>query len=265
MAAEIQITWDGTVPGLAEKRLSIGEFGESLRLLLVALRRIAHEMVINAMEGEASQRGRLVTAAKNLDIEITSIKANSAGFNGLVTLHSPPPQIDMFMPLQQRAATALLDDIDRESKGYPVNGAVRTYLRSLPPGTTRQVYEVYEDGKSLKRVDIGEIRLTELPPDLPIIRSFEGEVAGVGFEPGKSEVKVKTEATLVAVTARPDDVEKALDLRKEKIRTLSVHDGRRARLISLKRASAARFEFDPESATKKIFERWDNVLRQLAK
>ena len=264
MPTEIQITWDGVVPGLAEHRLSIGAYGESLKLLLVALRRIANEMVSNAMEGEGSQKGRLVTAAKNIDIEITGIKQNSSGFNGLVTFHSPPQQIP-FMSLEETSAVALLEDIDRETKGYPVNGAVRTYLRSLPPGTTRQVYEIYDGALSKKRVEVGEVKLVELAPDLPVLRTFEGNVVGVGFEPGKVKSRLNTGDSFVSTTASPTEVDKAISLRKEDVRTIAIQDSKRTRLISLRRAADARPKIDRETAKKYIYDRWNNVLKQLAK
>jgi hypothetical protein len=267
MAAEIKITWDGTAPGLVEHRLSIGAFGEPLRLLLVALRRIASQMATNAADGERSV-GRLANAARNIDIEIVSIKQNSSGVNALITFVAPPApsQVGLFGTLVDRATNELLDGIERESRGEPTYGVVRTYLYSLPDGTNKQKYELLEGGQRKKVVEVGEVKRTDLPPELPYLRTLEGNVVGVGFEPAKNEVRIRTEAIAsITVTAKADDVNKAFEMRKEKVRTMAVQIGKQTRLISLKRAADPRFKFEPDAAKKHIFEKWDNVLKALAK
>src|SRR5579872_3263004 len=123
MASELRITWDGTAPGLAAHRLSIGAYGEPINLLLLALRRIANQIVANAFDGEGSQKGRLFAPAKNIDIEIVNVKQNSSGIDALVTFQEPPAQYELYANLADRSVGELLDDIERESKGQPANFA----------------------------------------------------------------------------------------------------------------------------------------------
>ena len=264
MVSELKIIWDGTAPGLAEHRISIGAFGDSLLLLLSALRRIANQLVTEATEGDRMPRGRLASAAKNIDIEIRAVKQNSSGVDALITFRNPPPQIDMFATLAERATIGLLDAIERESSGKPTNASVRNYLRSLPEGTNRQVYEFFEDGTTRMRTEVTKLNLPELPPELPFLRVLEGSIVGVGFEPGRNEVRVKTDTNpFLVLAAKPEDVNKSLDMRHEKVRTILI-EGKKNRLIGVKRASDPKFKFDPEAATKHIFEKWGKVLKALA-
>lgn len=268
MAPELKITWDGTAPGLAAHRLSVGAFGEPLRLLLWALQRVATQIVSNAVaDGEKSPVGRIANVAKNIDIEIESIKQNSSGVNALVTFREPPvpQQVELFGNLVEKATMELLDGIERESKGQPTLAVARRYLYSLPQGTTKQRYE-FVNGGAPKIVEIGEVKHAEIPLDLPYLISLEGSVTGVGFEPAKNEVRIRTEEiSSINISASAEDVAKALDVRKDKIRAMAVHVGNKARLIALRRASEPVFKFDADAAKKHIFERWDNVLKALSK
>jgi hypothetical protein len=265
MVSELKITWDGTVPGLSEHRISIDAFGNALPLLLIALRRIAHQMVSEATEGDRMPRGRLANAAKNLDIEIGSVKQNSSGVDALITFRNPPPQIDMFATLAERATVGLLDAIEMESSGKPANASVRNYLRALPEGMNRQLYEFFEDGTIRKRAEVGKLILAELPPDLPLLRTIEANIIGVGFEPGRNEVRVRTDTNpFMTLAAASEDVDKSLQMRHEKVRAILV-EAKKSRLIGIRRASDPKFQFNAETARKHIFEKWGNVLKALAK
>jgi hypothetical protein len=63
---ELKIEWEGVAPGLADKRLSLSAFGEPLTILLAALRRIASNLVGDALEEK--NVGRFTNAARQLDI-----------------------------------------------------------------------------------------------------------------------------------------------------------------------------------------------------
>jgi hypothetical protein len=264
MASELKIRWDGDVPGIAEQRLSLAAFAEPLNLLLIALRRIATQMVSSAMEGEHPKSGRLTNIARLIDIELVDIAKQSSGTDAFVVFHNPPEELNLWWDIPSRATVELLEAIDIESKGQIRNSAVRNYLRSLPPGLHHQVYE-YTNGAATKRVEVGDIRLTDLPPDLPVLRKMEGNIVGVGFEPGKNEVRIKTETMTTPLTATAEAVDRALELRHDKVRTMSVHIASRARLISLKRSSDPEFKFSPEAVQEHIFKRWDPLLARLAK
>jgi hypothetical protein len=266
MATEIRIVWDGDVPGLSEHRLSLGAFGGPLESLLAALRRIATQMVSTAVEGEYPQTGRFTTVAKQLDIQVERLIEGSAGVAAVVVFNqqqSQPP-LPLFEDLPIRAAVELLDAIEEESHGRPRNSAVRKYLRALPGQLRRQEYLVYDGGKERKKVEIKDLNLSEIPPDLPTLQQFEGDVIGVGFEPGRSEVRIKAEAS-TAISANPQEVDAALHLRGEKVRALAVRVGNRSRLINIKRASDPKFTFTNEAVEEHVFRRWDNLLRRLAK
>ncbi|MGB8773101.1 MAG: hypothetical protein WCC78_03105 [Terriglobales bacterium] len=267
MAAELKVYWNGTAPGLAEHRLSIGAFGQPLNNLLIALRRIATQMVNTAIEGEYPKVGRLSKVASQLDIEIVSIAQNSSGVDALVMLHidsnETPP---LFNDLVDRATVELLESIERESKGQASNSAVRTYLKSLPSGVNRQTYAFSDNGHVRKSVDIGDLKFVELMGDLPMLEELAGSIIGVGFDPGKNEVRLKTETNPSAsISADPDAVERALTRRHEKVRTLAVRQGTKMRLLSLKKASEPRFRLTSEAVEEHIFKRWYVVLERLAK
>jgi hypothetical protein len=265
MASELKIRWDGDVPGVAEHRLSLAAFGEPLTQLLAALRRIATQMVGTAVEREHPKIGRFANLARQLDIEITSIEGDSTGFNGLVSFYQPPDELPLFADLPERAVTELLDSIERESKGQAANWAVRKYLSALPPTIHRQTYELHENGTSKKRVEIGDVTLMEVPEEFPSLREVDGTVIGVGFEPGRSEVRVKGASTTANFDASDEQVEMALTIRKENVRSLGVYDGKRARLLLIAKASAPRFKVTDEAIEEYIFKRWGGVFARLAK
>jgi len=116
MPTELKIKWEGVAPGLAEKRLSLSAFGEPLTILLAALRRIASNLVGDALEEK--NVGRFTNAARQLDIEISDLVRESSGFDSVITL---TPLLGENMPLwdylPENAGTQLLDAIDAERRG----------------------------------------------------------------------------------------------------------------------------------------------------
>lgn len=265
MASEIKIRWDGDVPGMVAHRLSLAAFGEPLTHLLAALRRIATQMVSTAVEPERPQIGRFASIARQLDIEITQIEGNSTGFNGLVSFYQPPDELPLFADLPERAVTELLESIERESRGQASNWAVRKYLSALPPTVHRQTYELRENGTTKKRVEIGDVKLMEVPEEFPSFREVTGSIIGVGFDPGRSEVRIKGETLTSNFDASNEQVEAALTIRKDTARSFGVHDGKRTRLLRIGKASEPRFHVTPEAIEEHIFKRWDGVFARLAK
>lgn len=264
MASELKIRWHGDVPGISEHRLSLDAFAKPLELLLAALRRIATQMVSTAIEDEHPRSGRFANVARWLDIEVKQVIGGSAGIDAYVVFRTPPDELNLWSETPSRATVELLDAIEMESQGKARNGAVRKYLSALPVGVHRQEYE-YTNGSAKKRIEVGDMKLTELPLDLPFLRLLEGNVVGVGFEPGRTEVRIKTEALTTSLNATPDAVDRAIELRHEKVRTLDVQIGSRSRLISLNRASERIPAVVPDALRRHIFQRWDKLLTQLAK
>jgi hypothetical protein len=266
MAPELKIRWDGDVPGMAEHRLSVGGFGAALSLLVTALRRIATQMVSTAVESEYSRRGgRFAEVARQIDIEIIDIAKESNGFDAIVSFQPSEGLLASFRDLPERAMLELFNSIERESKGQAANGSVRKYLRALPDGVRRQRYEFHENGITKGHVEIGDVRLAELPEDLASLREYEGNIVGVGFEPGKPEVRVKTESATASLDATNEQVEMALNMKKEKVRVLGVNDDKRTRLLNIVDVRKPRRKVSDEAIEEHIFKRWSGVFARLAK
>ncbi|MBF6567981.1 MAG: hypothetical protein IVW54_03785 [Candidatus Binataceae bacterium] len=262
MAIELKIKWDGTASGLAENRLSLSAFGASLPLLLGGLRRIASNIVRDAMDEKQATTGRLAKAANQLDIEITDLVKGSTGFQSVVSVNTPSGATFPLFDLAERAGYGLLEALDAEGHGIPKNLPIRRFLASLPQGITEQAYSLYQNGSVLREVILRDAVLPEIPAEVPYLVQYLGSVVGVGFPPGKAEVKIKAEsgstATLVATA---EQVETALQLRQSDVIALGVvHDGSH-RLLNLRDAKEEPKPFVRESA---IYGRWQGVLKRLA-
>lgn len=101
-------------------------------------------------------------------------------------------------------------------------------------------------------------------PNLPFLIEFVGSVVGVGFEPGTSEVRIRTEENEnLRLLAPMELVEQALDHRGDAVCGLAVR-GRDTRLIRLAAADEHPFVLTPELERAYVFDRWDSLLRRLA-
>jgi hypothetical protein len=263
--AQLRIRWDGDVKGLAEHRISLAAFGQPLAFLLQALRRIATQMVSNAVDAEHPKFGRFTNQARQLDIELAKMEEGSGGFDAIVSFSQPLDELPLFGDVPERATIELLDSIDQERQGIPRNSAVQRYLKSLPLEVHKQLYEFHENGHVKKRVEFGDIKVTEIPPELPSLVQYEGSIVGVGFEPGRSEVRIKSESAIPSLDATDVQVEAALNMRRNKIRVLGVHDGKRSRLLQIARARDPRFKVTPEAIKEHIFDKWAEAFEQLSR
>jgi hypothetical protein len=262
MSVTFIVKWEGDIPGLAEKRLSLNAFGSALTNLRSSLRRIATNIVNEAVRERQADSGRLTNAARQLDIQITGLVTNSSGFEGLVTII--PPQgyaFLLFEDLPENATTKLLDAIDAERQGVLTNASVRQYLRSLPQELTHQTYSAYRNGKTLREISFGDVALAEVPVDLPYIAEYIGEIVGVGFPPGEPEVRIKVDSDVVVLTATAAQVETALSFRSLNIRGRAVVHGSSRRLLLLQESSLPVNRSTQKSA---IFQRWNGLLARLA-
>ena len=187
VASEIKIRWDGDIPGVEQRRLSIGAFGEALSQLLLSLRRIATQMVSNAVDQERPSTGRFAISPEERHRD-HEYRRRVHRIDGVVTFVQPPDELPFFADLPQRAMFELMDSIDRESKGQPSDFSVRKYLELLPRGVHRHVYEIYDDGATTpsKRIEVGDVKLPEVPEEFPFIRDIVGDVLGVGSPPAKA-------------------------------------------------------------------------------
>lgn len=265
MPAELKIRFEGTAPGLQEGRLSLGAFGDSLNILLASLRRIASNIVSDALNtGQQARVGRLATEARHLDIEIKELITTSSGFDSVITLSTPQGELlPLFGDLAETATGELIESIYQESHGKLKNAQVRKYFTSLPAGIQRQSYVLHSNGQVMREVTIQDVNLPEVPPDLPYLAEYKGNVVGVGFEPGKLEVKIRTApATTIAFTATAPQVELALKCRNEVVHAMAVVEGGTRRLLKIRDIHTAAPA--PPAQETAIFERWAGLLRRLA-
>jgi len=264
MPTQLEIKWEGNAPGLAEHRLSLGAFGQPLNLLLAAVRRIASNTV--SMATDEKTTGRFADAARQLDIQIEKLVEGSSGIAGVCTFDPPPgAQPFLFMgDLVEQATITLLSAIEDESKGHLRNVGVRKYLHSLPAGVRRQTYTLHDNGRVLHEpVVIEDMDLQDVPEDLPYLRELNGNIVGVGFDPGKNEVRIKDESDQLHLAATATQVETALELRHAEVRALAVIT-KQGRLLRLQKADAPAFSATSDFLEKHIFQRWDILLRRLA-
>ncbi len=262
--AEIRIEFDGDVPGIAEHRLSISAFAKPLESFLSALRRTASGLVSQAMDSDAPNVGRFNNLARQMDIEIETIETGSVALKATMPYRHAEGELALFADLPTRAAEALFDGIEKESRGEVVSAAARRYLRTLPGGLTKQVYEIYEGGQVTKRIQIGNVALSAEPLDLPFLREYTGNIVGLGFEPGKPEVRLKTAHAVPSIDATQKEVDQALALRNQDVRALAVQGSKGSRLLTLG-LNVPRPKLTVAEATAAIFDRWGGVFAELAK
>jgi hypothetical protein len=134
-------------------------------------------------------------------------------------------------------------------------------LRSLPGGIVQQDYFLHRNGTVLKHVTFGEAAIPELPPDVPYIAHFHGEIIGVGFEPGRAEVKVKMDGSTTTFTATGRQVEMALNLRNVQVQAVSVVLSGAHRLLILQPADKP---IATSTRSEAVYGRWETVLKRLA-
>jgi hypothetical protein len=267
MPVELRIRWDGDAPGLGEHRLSLAAFGQPLERLLVALRRIASNRIVQAEDPDrGATGGRLHRAAERLDVEIAAIE------DGCVTLRTVcvsnvGPNLPLFDTIAEEAVDELLSSIDAEKSGKPRNGMVRKYLKSLPSGVRSQEYTLSVNGAQRRSVTVGELQLVDAVDEMPGFVRIKGRIVGVGFEPGRPEVRflaaVGEEQRTIVCTATEQQVERALALRHEDVTALAVTSTARPRLLWLRRPAEVRAPDAPVHHAR-VFDAWDGLLRRLA-
>lgn len=260
----LRIVWDGDAPGLAAHHLSVGAFGPALSLLLTALRRTASAIVRQAIGDPdyGAKGGRLAKDAELLDLEIKELGEGSLDMVAVCTHPAPPSQSDLFGDLPDRTAAEVLASIEAESRGELRNVQVRKFLRSMPKGVTGQKYLRYKGDKLVQEVVIGEVKLAdEASFDLPYLLEVRGDVVGVGFEPGRPEVRLRFGDRQVTCTATPSQVQAAIGLRGARVHALAVTRGNAPRLLWIREDGQPL----PTRDVASLVERWDELLRRLSK
>jgi hypothetical protein len=257
----LRIEFDGTVPGLSEHRLSLGAFGEPINSLLRALRRIANNALTEAVGKSASATGRLPESIRQLDIELSQIVEGSSGVQGLITLHALPGETFPLFDVAEWSVNQLLDALHEEQRGNLRNVQVRNYLMSLPTGVTRQSYTLFVGPKEVRKVEFGTPDLAAEVFGLPYLSEFVGRVTGVGFEPGRNQIRFRMEnGQDVTIGATGRQVDFALENRSEPVRVLMLQSEiKKVLWIQTESESPRRLNMETF-----VFGQWDGLLRRLA-
>ena len=266
MPTQLTITYDGDSKALRAHRLSVGEMGEALVLLLNALRRTATDMAREAGMDEVygAKGGRFSDLARGLDLQISAIRDGCVNLDFLC-VHELGASETADMWLTDGAVTRVLEHLEAEAKGTPRSAAVRKYLQKLPSSVTRQVYVARKDGEILREVTIGEFTVVETPESLPRVLRFSGDLAKVALEPGREMVSIRIRETgrILALDADADLVERALELRQHGVMA-TVLAGAGNRLLRIDALDASEGA-GPEERLEQITTRWAGALAELAK
>lgn len=268
MTPQLQIKFEGDVRGIASGRLSLTAFVEALKELVTAYKRTAEHIIDEAVDLEAGKGGRFKGEAKRLDIEIQSISDGCVSMVAVCTSETPPKaNYKLFDDLAERAALDLLNHIEEESKGRMSSRYARKYLAALPPGLTRQTYQL-----NGRKVVIDTMQLPELTDWPGGLRAITGRIAGVGFEPGRPEVRLMAdvdgeETTLVTAATSRELVEEALRLRDRRVAAMVVWRKKKptTELLWLRDVEDELFVPSPDERLELLFANWYHTLERLAR
>jgi hypothetical protein len=268
MPTRLNIVLDGFAPGLQEHALSLSAFGEPLYRLLLALQRIASGLAKDAIGEEYGSRGGRHTAeGSSVDVEIISVTGNSPLELGtrITTRFIPGLTPSLFVDeLTDTTVERFLDAVDKESKGQPANKMVRSFLASMPTGVRIQEYTYWSDTGKTRTVTVEDPELAPPPSFVPYIQEIFGVVIGLGFDPGKTEVRLKSDAGTLLCSASPEQVEEAVNYRGAGVRALVVRGGKN-RLLGIWPPDVAIPVPGREMAEEYLFKKWDGLLQRLAK
>lgn len=272
------LTFDGTVRGMREHRLSLAEFQTALKELLHAFRRIGSFIVTNASSADpsTSSRGRLAARARELDLQIETVSSGSDLSVAFICARVEEDDAQNAFPfarLLERTTMEFLESVRDESRGDLRNQSVRQFLRALPQGIQRQRYAAYRDSTPeslILSVEVGELNLPEMnapeSDDVPEIISVDGVVGAIDLDPSKRSVRIDSDARTISLLATEEQVERAWSLRGETICALAVtRPGSLARLLRLGASSTTLSVRSAEATRRRITERWHDVLTELAK
>lgn len=264
MNSRLEITWEGHVPGIDQHRLSIGSFGDSLTLLLKAYRRIASNMLRDAVDAKTLRDKRLNKHAAWLDLQVEAVGEGSVRLVTAGVLTTPQgEQRQLFENLSARAGVALLEAIEAEADGKLQSKGVRNYLSSLPAGITAHKYDFRLNGTS-KTVSIRETKLAEEPTSTAHFLEIEGRIVSVGFEPGEAFITVDPGTGKgVKAGATAEMVNRALELREVPVTMFMVVKGK-PRALNIRPVDEPLASLTEEEHEEALFGKWDGLLKRLA-
>jgi hypothetical protein len=98
-----------------------------------------------------------------------------------------------------------------------------------------------------------------------MLKEVIGVVVGVGFEPGRHEIRIRQPEgrTTFTFAATEAQVNSAIDYRGVSVRVLALVGGHN-RVLRIEPADSQRYQPSPEDRERLIFDRWNHVLSELA-
>jgi hypothetical protein len=95
------------------------------------------------------------------------------------------------------------------------------------------------------------------------LEELSGQVIGVGFEPGRLEVRLKTDGQILTCAATPEQVEGALTLRGREVRALIVRSATN-RILRVEDSESPPLEMTEPLREQHLYSKWDELLGRLA-
>lgn len=250
MATELTIAFDGTTDALREHRLSVRDFGPALVYLLAALRQSAKRM----------SRGAIV-----VDLELAKVDQGSTVPTFHVVARPRSGQVPLAFAdpdLANKATQEVLASIQQRGHGSTPNRAVQKYLSALPKTVTTQGYTLTRGGQVMMAVEVKGSAEEEPGPDLPVLRTIQGSVYGVRFDPMPDAVEIEAAGKKYVCSANRNLVEKALSMRSQLVYATVVGLPGRWRLVALRAQPFV--PQSPEERMASIFSRWSGLFARLA-
>jgi len=268
---KLTIVWDGLVPGLADHRLSLAAFAQSLKELVFTIRRIASDLDRD-FDRDAIGRpsfgggvGRNTKEASLLDVQIAALSGSSPVTLECTVVPMTQPPYPLLANLGDRAVERFLSDIEMEANGKPTHFKVRQFMRSLPAGLALQKYTAALESGEKRTIEIGAVRLVEEPRALPHLIRFEGAVSAVAFEEMYIRFRAQ-EGDAVTCAASAQQIDDAVNLRDATVSVLAVNSGEgRMRLLRIVRISGEPAMASAARRLEQIIADWDPLLAILAK
>jgi hypothetical protein len=274
MKTTLSIRWDGHTPDLVGHRLSLAAWLEPLSLLLKSVRRTASRILQDALDDpEAGRRGgRYAKAAQQIDLQIMAIHGGCTQPEFLITDGGAETQGGLFpqipADLPARALDRVLHDIEQEAKGQLANALIRRYLRALPEGVSVHSYDLQQDGVPVKRIEVRDARLPELPPTPAYLSKITGRVTAVSFEPGAVTIKDGSDKRgKITCSANEEQIAAAIALRDKSVVAMYVANGEQSAkpsMIWLYEATALPEVPDKQARNARFLQDWHHTLELLA-
>ena len=265
MSAQLRVVWEGSAPGLAEKRLSLLAFGPALNALLKAAKNVARRQVAAARGEEYDPE--TATKSSLVDLQVSAFTGGSADtMLEVVPIPSAIGGASLFEDFGAEIVRDLRLSLEHESSGRRRDRFVSEYLSSLPSGLTRQSYTIIIDGKAEEPLEIREMTLLELPPPPTALVIVKGIVEGVSFgEKGEPGIRFAPwTGKVLSLIATKAQVEDAVRLRHEKTQALVLMTAR-PRLMWVRKEDAPVFSMTDDERRLHFMSRWAGVLTELAK